>query len=118
MPVTASVFVTIATASGTAVDEVSSWIPLNIHQTPFNVGFGTISHGNGDITYRVEHTFDDVMSGVSARVFIHEDVSAQDYTGTSGKDGNYAFGIRAMRVAIVSASSSGGVELIVVQTGI
>ena len=115
MPVYATRSIIVNTVSGTAIATASPWIPLNIHQTPFNVGFGAIVHGNGDITFKVEHTFDNVLqSGVSARVFTHEDVSAAN----ADIDGNYAFGVRAIRVAVVSASSSAGVHLTVIQVGL
>ena len=115
MPVYATRSIIVNTVSGTATSVTTSWIPTNIHQTPFNVGFGVIVHGNGDITYKVEHTFDNVLEhGVSARAFTHEDVSAE----SASKDGNYAFGVRAIRLAVVSASSSAGAELTVIQVGI
>ena len=115
MPVKAVRQIIVSTASGTAISTASPWIPTNLHQTPFNVGFGAIVHGAGDITYRVEHTFDNIFDpNVSARVFTHEDVSAE----SASKDGNYAFGVRAIRLAVVSASASAGVELTVIQVGL
>lgn len=115
MPMTATRSIIVSTVSGTAISTVSSWIPTNLYEVPFNIGFGAIVHGAGDITYRVEHTFDNVFDpNVSARVFVHEDVSAEN----ASKDGNYAFGVRAIRLAVVSASASAGVELTVIQVGV
>ncbi len=115
MPVYATRSITVNTVSGTATSVSTSWIPLNIHETPFNVGFGAIVHGAGKITYRVEHTFDDVFdSSVTPSAFLHEDVSAE----SASKDGNYAYPVRAVRLAIVSASASAGVSLTLIQTGI
>ena len=115
MPVTATKTITVNTASATATSVTSDWVPFNIHQTPFNVGFGVVKTGGGDVTFRVEHTFDDVLDpSVTPVAFVHEDVSA----ASDSIDGNYAFGIRAARVAIVSASGSVGVSFRPVQVGI
>jgi hypothetical protein len=115
MPVTATRSLTVSvTAVSTAVGTSSSWIPLDIFETPFNVGFGLVHSGAGGMTFRVEHTFDDVFdTDVTPVAFTHEDVSA----ATTNIDGNYAFGIRAMRVTVVSACGSSSVSLRVVQVG-
>lgn len=114
MPTTAEKTLTINTASATSVGTSSSWIPLDIHQTPFNVGFGVVKRGGGDITFRVEHTFDDIFdSSVTPDAFTHEDVSAAN----DSIDGNYAFGLRACRLTVVSASGSVQVAFKVVQVG-
>lgn len=115
MPVYATKVIAANTVSGTATSFSSDWIPTDIHSTPFNVGFGVVVGGNGDITYRVEHTFDNVFDpDVTPTAFIHEDVSA-----TSGnQDGNYAFGVRAIRITGVSASSSANATLTIIQAGI
>lgn len=115
MPVTASRSITVVTASGTAISTSSSWIPLNIHQTPFNVGFGVDKQGGGDVTFRIEHTFDNVFDpDITPAVFTHADVSA----ASADIDGNYAFAVRAVRLAVVSASGSSTTALKVVQAGI
>ncbi len=114
MPLDAVRQIIVASTPGTSLSTASSWIPLNQFQTPFNVGFGVRKHGN-DITYRVEHTFDDIFDpDVSARAFTHEDVSA----ATGDADGNYAFPVRAIRIATVSASGSAGIEMTVLQAGV
>lgn len=104
----------ISTASGTAISTASRWLPLAQYDSPFNVSFGVIKHGQ-DITFRVQHTFDNVFDpNVSARAFTHADVTA----ATVSTDGNYAYPVAAVRVQTVSASGSAGVELIVRQTGL
>lgn len=70
----------------------TAWIPLDYKQNPFNVGFGVVV--NGTVTYDIEHTFDDILSGASATAFKHSSLTAQ----TTNKDGNYAFPIRAIRI--------------------
>lgn len=116
MPVYAAKTLVTTTVSGTAVSTASSWIPMNIHETPFNVGFGVVVDGNGDVTYRVEHTFDDVFDpSVTPTAFVHDDVTA----ATASVDGNYAFPVRAVRLAFVSASgTSASATLTVIQAGV
>ncbi len=108
MPVFASKTITVAASSAT----VSGWIPLEQHKTPFNVGFGCVV--SGSVSYRVEHTFDDVQNdSVTPTAFIHEDVSA----ASSNQDGNYAFPVAAVRVAAVTAAMGGTITLTVRQAG-
>lgn len=115
MPVYAARSVLVSPASGTAISTATGWIPTNIHETPFNVGFGVVKNGGGDITFRVEHTFDDVFdSSVTPTVFVHDDVSAN----SADVDGNYAYAVRAIRLATVSASGSVGATLTVIQAGV
>lgn len=118
MPLTATKSITVDTSVGNA-GTVSDWIPLDIYQTPFNVGFGIVKDGDGDITFQIQHTFDDIFDpDVSADRFVHADLTSQSTGANPFKvDGNYAFGIRAMRIAVVSASGSSRVTLKVVQVG-
>lgn len=114
MPISASRAFAVTTASGTALVTSTSWIPLNQHQTPFNVSFGVVKTGNGEITFRVQHTFDDVLDpNVTPTAFTHADVSA----ATASVDGNYAYPIKAIRLSTVSASSSSALSLTVLQAG-
>ena len=101
-------------ASAGAAGDVTDWIPLDIHETPFNVGFGVTIGNSGAAVFRVEHTFDDIFDpDVSARAFIHDEVSAAN----GDIDGNYAFGIRATRLAVVSVSGATTLEFRGVQVG-
>ncbi len=111
MPVTAIKTIVVTAAQGTTV---SDWIPLDIHVTPFNVGFGVVIDNSGAAVFRVEHTFDNILDpDVTPDVFVHEDVSANN----GNVDGNFAFGIRAMRLAVQTVSAATTVALKVVQVG-
>lgn len=105
---------TVVCSAGTSGKQAT--IPLDIHQNPFSVSFGVRKIGTGDVTYRVEHTFDNVLretSGTetSARFFTHSDVSAN----TASEDGNYAFPVRAIRLFTGTASGQGALEFTVIQ---
>ena len=115
MPVTATKSITASvTAATTAFSTSTDWIPTDIFVSPFNVGFGVVMTGGGKQTVRVEHTFDDIFDpNVTPVAFTHEDVSAI----TVNTDGNYAFGIRAIRLTAVSACGSSTASLRVVQVG-
>ena len=103
----------IAATAGAAGD-VTDWVPLDMFETPFNVGFGVTISNSGAAVFSVEHTFDNVMdSNVSAVAFVHEDVSSKN----GNIDGNYAFGVRAARLAIVSVSASCNLTFRGVQVG-
>lgn len=108
MPVFSTKQITVAASSATT----SGWIPLNQHKTPFNVGFGCVV--TGTVSYKVEHTFDDVFdTSVTPTAFTHEDVSA----ASQNADGNYAFPVAAVRVVAVTAATGGTVTLTVRQAG-
>lgn len=113
MPVFSKRTITIAASGGTAQSTASTWIPLSQYSEPFNVGFGVVI--SGSIEYRVEHTFDDVFDpNATIDVFVHEDVSAAQ----ANADGNYAFPVAAVRLAVVSAVTSGAATLTVRQAGL
>lgn len=114
MPVISSRIIEFSAASGTAVSTATPWIPLNIHETPFNVGFGVVKGGNGSCRFSVQHTFDNVLdASVTPTVFTHADVCSK----TASIDGNYAYPVRAVRVAAVTVSSSCNLTLKVIQAG-
>lgn|SRR5690349_8540513 len=108
---------TVVNSAGTS--GAQTWVPLDIHQNPFSVSFFVRKIGTGDITYRVEHTPDNILrptSGaeVSARPFTHVDVSA----ATVSKDGNYAFPVRAIRLfTTTTMSGQSALEFVVYQGG-
>jgi len=107
--------VTLVASAGADTD----WIPLNKHQSPFAVGFGVYASGAGEATVQVQHTFNDVMSGETAHVFSHEDVSAAVVSAANVNtvDGNYAFPIAATRLHVTSVSGSSTVHFRVGQAG-
>ena len=100
------------TVSGSAGGN-SNWIPLNHYAVPFNVGFGVVKTGTGDVTYSVQHTFNDVLAGSAATAFDHSFVSGQ----TASRDGNYAFPVMATRLVVTAASGAANLEFHVVQAG-
>ncbi len=107
-------------ASAGSSNNATGWVPLNLHETPFNVSFGVYVSGTGQPTVRVEHTFHDVMrDAAGADAFIHEDVSGIAVTSASNTlDGNYAFPIRAARAVVASSSGNATVHFRVLQAGI
>jgi len=92
----------------------SSVAPMNVNTSPFNVGFGvTVS---GTITYKVQHTFDDVWSSTfnpaTANWFDHPTI-----TGLSAAaDGNYAFPVTAIR--LTNTAGTGTATMRLLQAGI
>lgn len=90
----------------------SPWISVNHRLNPFNIGFG-VSLGAGVMTYKVQHTFDDVQdAAVTPVAFDHPDVTGK----TVNTDGNYAFPVRAIRLT-VTAYTSGTATLTLIQAG-
>ena len=99
-----------ALVSGSAGSN-GSWVPLDHYQNPFSVGFAVRVNGAGDITYSVQHTFDNVLSSAAVGVFDHPEVSGR----TASMEGNYAFPVRAVRLrvtAVSGASASATLDLI------
>jgi hypothetical protein len=89
----------------------SDIIPMNLDSTPFNVGFGAVIT-DGTPTYTVQHTFDNPWTTATPVWFDHPTVASE----TNDADGNYAFPVAAIKVAITSGT--GTVQLTVIQAGI
>lgn len=94
----------------------SAVIPLDQYISPFNVSIGvTLSAGAG-LTYKVQHTFDDVFdpsfNPATAAWFDHASVTGK----TANADGNYAFPIKGLRLN-VTAYTTGNATLTVLQAG-
>lgn len=88
----------------------SAPVPLDTY-LDFGVGIGcTVT---GTVNYTVQHTFDDPFGpGFASAVWLdHPTVAAE----TTNQDGNYAYGVRAVRVTV--NSGTGTVRMTVVQTG-
>ena len=85
-------------------------IVVNTNTNPCNIGFGVIID-SGSPTYTVQHTFDDPATGFNTW-FPHPTIQDQ----SANKDGNYAFPITGVRLAIVSGSGVATLKL--VQAGI
>jgi hypothetical protein len=90
----------------------SAWVPVDHRKTPFNIGFG-VTIGAGVLTYKIQHTFDDIQdAAVTPVAFDHPDVTGE----TTNQDGNYAFPVRAVRLT-VTAWTSGTATLTMIQAG-
>jgi hypothetical protein len=91
----------------------SAWIPVDTSKTPFNIGFGAVVSALGVLTYKVQHTFDDIQnSTVTPTAFDHPDATGK----TVNTDGNYAYPVRAVRLN-VTAYTSGTATLTLIQAG-
>jgi hypothetical protein len=95
----------------------SAPIPLDTYRGPFNVGIGVVLSAGANLTYTVEHTFDDVFSPgfnpATAAWFANSGITNQ----TASRDGNYAFPITAVRLR-VSAWVGGTATMTVIQAGV
>lgn len=95
----------------------SKTLPMDQYISPFNLGLGVVLSVGADLTYTVEHTFDDVWAAnfnpATAKWFSH----ATMVNKTTSFDGNYAYPVTAIRLN-VTAHTSGTATLTVVQAGI
>lgn len=99
-------------STGTVASTVTGWIPLNLEANPFCVSLGYVKGASGAIA-QVQHTFDDVSdTSITPTVFAHDDLTAM----TTDDEGNYAFPVSAVRLAITSGSGTS--TLHVLQTGL
>ncbi len=87
----------------------SSALVMNTNISPFNVGFGVTVSGN--VTYSVQHTFDDPGVGFTTW-YSHPTIA----TKTDAQDGNYAFPVTGIKLLV--ASGNGTATISVVQAGI
>lgn len=86
-------------------------IPLDWRLDPFNVSLGCVVSGGANLTYKVQHTFDNVLdASVTPTWFDHSSITGQ----TGNKDGNYAFPVTAVRLN-VTAFTGGSVTMTVIQ---
>lgn len=89
----------------------SNPIPLDHRSLNFQVGIGCVVP-SGTLTYKVQHTFDDIFDTTVTPVwFDHTSITGK----TTNSDGNYAFPIRAVRLN-VTAYTSGSVIMTVLQS--
>ena len=88
----------------------SQIIPMNLDSTPFNVGFGVVLTNSA--TYTVQHTFDNPWTTANPTWFNHPTVLDE----IANADGNYAFPVAAIKVAVTSGA--GTATLTVIQAGI
>lgn len=90
----------------------SAAIPVDYRAQNFQIGFGCVVSAGGTLTYKMQHTFDDIFDpNVVPTWFDHSVVVAQ----TANKDGNYAFPIAAVRL-VTTAYTSGTVTATILQS--
>jgi hypothetical protein len=78
---------------------VSTWIPVDYRQAPFEIGIGVALSAGANLTYSVEHTFDNIQDpSVTPKAHCNEGLTSK----TASDDGNYAFPVRAVRLAITT----------------
>lgn len=87
----------------------SDALVMNTNVSPFNVGFGVTV--DGDVTYTVQHTFDDPAIGFTTW-FSHPSVAAE----TTAQDGNYAFPVTGVKLLV--SAGDGTATLNLIQAGI
>lgn len=91
----------------------SAALPLDTYRNPFNVGIGCVISGGATLTYKVQHTFDDIWnSAVTPTWFDNASITGK----TTSFDGNYAYPVTAVRLT-VTAYTSGSVTMTVIQSG-
>ena len=103
--------VTVGSATTSAV------VPLNQYTSPFNVGVAVTLSVGASLTYKVQHTFDDVFlptfDPATATWFDNATITGK----TASFDGNYSFPVSAIRLN-VTPWTSGTATLNVLQAGI
>lgn len=95
----------------------SAVIPMDQYISPFNAGISVDLSDGADLTYTVQHTFENVFangwSPASAKWYSHSSLAAK----TASSDGNYAYPVSAIRLN-VTAYTSGTAVMNVLQAGI
>jgi len=78
---------------------VSVWVPVDYRQAPFEIGIGVALTAGANLTYTVEHTFDNIQDSTAT-------INAYQNAGLTSKtvsdDGNYAFPVRAIRLNVTT----------------
>jgi len=90
---------------------VSTWIPVDYRQAPFEIGIGVALSPGSSLTYTVEHTFDNIQDpNVTPDVYQNPGLTSK----TANDAGNYAFPVRAVRLN-VGLYTSGEVTMTLLQ---
>ncbi len=94
----------------------SAWLPMNYRTMDFNAGLSVDISSGADLTYTVQHTFDDVYSESfvesTAATHNHDNMVGQ----TASTDGNYTNPPTATRVDLTTYTS-GSLDFNVIQSG-
>lgn len=92
---------TITVSSATS----SATIPVNNYSNTFQIGIGCVISAGAVLTYKIQHTFDDIYdASITPTWFDHSVIVGQ----TANKDGNYSAPVAAVRL-VVTAYTSGSV---------
>jgi hypothetical protein len=95
---------------------VSAPVVLDSYRDPFNVGLGIALSAGASLTYKVQHTLDDVFASTfdpaTATWYDHATLAAK----TTSSDGNYAYPVTAIRLNI-TLYTSGSAAMTVIQAG-
>jgi hypothetical protein len=81
-------------------------------QNPFQVGGTTVLNG-AVADHRVQHTFDDVLNPAVTPTWLNN--SAFAGITAAGKDWNYAFPVRAIRLNVLDGTGGGTVTISIIQ---
>lgn len=91
--------------------------------TPFSIGVGVTANSTSATTsWNIEHTFDYIGNissnfvgflSSAATWFQHSTLSGQSSNG----NGNYAFGVTAVRLNVTAGASQGNITMTLVQAG-
>lgn len=84
---------------------------------PFAIGVGTVVNST-TVTFSVEHTFDSLtlssgFNSSNATWFPNTGITAK----ATNTDGNYAFPVSAIRLNVTAGSSTGTVQMTLIQAG-
>lgn len=94
----------IATKTGVGSSNI---LVTDTYISPFNVGFGVVA--TGDVTYTVQHTFDNVLDeNVTATWFPHPTIAAK----SDNQNGNYAFPVSAIKILVTAGTGSATMTMI------
>jgi len=111
--------VTLTLTGNGATPSLSAPCPMDIYENPFNVGMGFNTNGN-TTGFTVQHCFEDPWSYASADLynanakwFSHPTMAAM----VADEDGNYAFSVRAIRLAADANGTDVGQLTIIQSTG-
>lgn len=90
----------------------SATLPVDYRAQNFQIGIGCVISGGAVLTYKIQHTFDDIFDAtVTPTWFDHSNIVGT----TTNKDGNYAFPVAAVRL-VVTAYTSGNVTATFLQS--
>jgi len=104
----------------------SPWVTMDYMQDPFNVGIGVISTGTlASTAWQILHTFDDLNSPTATptNYFVNSSIGTSNITTgvasafatTAAQDMNYAFPVRAIRLAVFTAVATSIVTARIIQ---